>query len=154
MSCLRRKLEGLVPNQQQWKDKGVSPVCSLGRKLRGERDQALQLLHLPPARLFKRRARLEPFLCKKKNKKQIKTQEAQEGSTWLHETRMHELFCCLLHQWQTAFSVPLVMQLRQSLCNSRPLPPHDWPCCHVQCGDHGKSPIAPPLPVCTPTSPR
>lgn len=30
------------------------------------------------------------------------------------------------------------MQLWQSLCNSRPLSPHNWPCRHIQCGDHGK----------------
>lgn len=44
----------------------------------------------------------------------------------------------------TVFSVPPVVQLWQSLCNSRPLPPHDWPCCHIQCGDYGKSLRAPP----------
>lgn len=37
------------------------------------------------------------------------------------------------------------MQLWQSLCNSRPLPPHDWPCCHIQRGDYGKSTRPPPV---------
>lgn len=49
------------------------------------------------------------------------------------------------------FSVPPVVQLWQSLCNSRPLPPHDWPCRHIQCGDYGKSmrPTAAAFFVCT-----
>lgn len=37
------------------------------------------------------------------------------------------------------------MQLWQSLCNSRPLPPHDWPCRHIQRGDYGKSTRSPPV---------
>lgn len=53
----------------------------------------------------------------------------------------------MIDQWPRSLSP--VVQLWQSLCNSRPLSPHDWPCSHIQCGDHGKSMRAPPVPVCT-----
>lgn len=49
----------------------------------------------------------------------------------------------------------LSTQLRQSLCNSRPLPPHDRPRRHVQRGDYGKSVTPPPASRLQPdTTPR
>ncbi len=65
---------------------------------------------------------------------------------------MHKCSALLVNdRSMTVFSVPSVVQLWQSLCNSRPLPPHNWPCRHIQCGDYGKSMRPPPVSVCTPS---
>lgn len=77
------------------------------------------------------------FISQTKEKTRERKEGCRDNGSSSNEQRSleHTIFSKL----QCLFRFFLSLQLWQSLCNTRPLSPHDWTCSHVQRGHYGES---------------
>lgn len=75
------------------------------------------------------------------DEKKERAREREEGCSdnGSSSNEQRSLEHTIFSKLQCPFRFFLSLQLWQSLCNSRPLSPHDWTCSHVQRGHYGES---------------